>query len=41
MHHSEELKTVRALSGPALAKKAQWLLRKSRGEGFLSKLFGG
>jgi thiol-disulfide isomerase/thioredoxin len=32
---------VGALSGPALAKKAQWLLRKSRGEGFLSGLFGG
>ena len=32
---------VGALSGPALAKKAQWLLRKSRGEGFLSSLFGG
>lgn len=32
---------VGALSGPALAKKAQWLLRKSRGEGFLSALFGG
>lgn len=32
---------VGALSGPALIKKAQWLLRKSRGEGFLSSLFGG
>jgi len=32
---------VGALSGPALAKKAQWLLRKSHGEGFLSGLFGG
>jgi thioredoxin 1 len=32
---------VGALSGPALAKKAQWLLRKARGEGFLSGLFGG
>jgi thiol-disulfide isomerase/thioredoxin len=31
---------VGALPGPALAKKAQWLLRKSRGEGFFSKLFG-
>ncbi len=31
---------VGALSGPALAKKAQWLLRKSRGESFLSGLFG-
>ena len=31
---------VGALPGPTLAKKAQWLLRKSRGEGFLSKLFG-
>jgi len=32
---------VGALPGPALAKKAQWLLRKSRGEGFFSGLFGG
>jgi thioredoxin 1 len=32
---------VGALPGPALAKKAQWLLRKSRGEGFFAKLFGG
>jgi thioredoxin 1 len=32
---------VGALSGPALAKKAQWLLKKSRGEGFFSGLFGG
>jgi thiol-disulfide isomerase/thioredoxin len=32
---------VGALSGPALAKKAEWLLRKSRGEGFFSRLFGG
>jgi len=31
---------VGALSGPALAKKAQWLLRKARGEGLLSGLFG-
>jgi thioredoxin len=31
---------VGALSGPALLKKARWLLRKSRGEGFLSSLFG-
>jgi thioredoxin 1 len=31
---------VGALSGPALAKKAQWLLKKSRGEGFFSGLFG-
>ena len=31
---------VGALAGPALAKKAQWLLRKSRGDGFFSKLFG-
>jgi thiol-disulfide isomerase/thioredoxin len=31
---------VGALPGPALAKKAQWLLRKSRGEGLLSSLFG-
>jgi thioredoxin 1 len=32
---------VGALSGPALGKKAQWLLRKSRGEGFFAGLFGG
>lgn len=32
---------VGALSGPGLAKKAQWLLKKSRGEGFFSGLFGG
>ncbi len=31
---------VGALSGPALAKKARWLLRKSRGEGLLSSFFG-
>jgi thioredoxin 1 len=31
---------VGALPGPALAKKAQWLLRKARGEGFFSGLFG-
>jgi thiol-disulfide isomerase/thioredoxin len=31
---------VGALSGPALLGKAQWLLRKARGEGFLSGLFG-
>ena len=31
---------VGALPGPALAKKAQWLLRKSSGKGFLSSLFG-
>ena len=31
---------IGALPGPALVKKAQWLLRKSRGEGFLSGLFG-
>lgn len=31
---------VGALSGPALMKKARWLLRKSRGEGFLSTLLG-
>ena len=30
---------VGALSGPALAKKARWLLRKARGEGFFSSLF--
>ncbi len=33
---------VGALQGPALAKKAQWLLKKARGDGgFFSKLFGG
>jgi thioredoxin-like negative regulator of GroEL len=32
---------VGALAGPALAKRAQWLLRKARGEGLLSSLFGG
>ena len=32
---------VGALPGPQLAKKAQWLLRKARGEGFFSGLFGG
>ena len=31
---------VGALSGPALSKKAQWLLRKSRGDGLFSRLFG-
>ncbi len=30
---------VGALSGPALMKKARWLLRKASGEGFLSGLF--
>ncbi len=30
---------VGALSGPALLKKARWLLRKSRGEGVFSRLF--
>mgnify|MGYP000143271964 CR=1 FL=1 len=30
---------VGALTGPALRKKAEWLLRKARGEGFLSGLF--
>lgn len=30
---------VGALPGPTLAKKAKWLLRKSRGEGFFSGLF--
>jgi thioredoxin 1 len=40
--HNGEILDVRvgALPGPALAKKAQWLLRKARGEGFFSKLFG-
>lgn len=32
---------VGALPPAALAKKAQWLLKKSRGEGFFSGLFGG
>lgn len=38
--HDGEILDVRvgALSGPALLKKARWLLRKSRGEGFLSGL---
>ena len=31
---------VGALAGPALRKKAQWLLRKSRGDGVFSRLFG-
>jgi len=31
---------VGALPGSALTKKAQWLLRKSRGEGLFSGLFG-
>jgi len=31
---------VGALPGPAIAKKARWLLRKSRGDGLLSGLFG-
>jgi len=41
--HNGQILDVRvgALPGPALAKKAQWLLRKARGEGFFSKLFGG
>ncbi len=41
--HDGEILDVRvgALPGPALAKKAQWLLRKARGEGFFSRLFGG
>ena len=40
--HNGEILDVRvgALPGPALAKKAQWLLRKSRGETLLSGLFG-
>ena len=39
--HNGEILDVRvgALPGAALAKKAQWLLKKSRGEGFLSRLF--
>lgn len=32
--------SVGALQGPALTKKARWLLSKSRGEGFLQRLFG-
>ena len=31
---------VGALPGPAMAKKAQWLLRKASGKGFFSSLFG-
>jgi thiol-disulfide isomerase/thioredoxin len=40
--HNGQILDVRvgALSGPALNKKAQWLLRKSRGEGVFSRLFG-
>jgi thioredoxin len=39
--HNGEILDVRvgALPGAALAKKAQWLLKKSRGESFLSRLF--
>ncbi len=41
--HDGEILDVRvgALSGPALAKKAKWLLRKARGEGFFARLFAG
>ena len=31
---------VGALPGPALAKKARWLISKARGEGLLTRLFG-
>jgi thiol-disulfide isomerase/thioredoxin len=31
---------VGALTGAALTKKAEWLLRKSRGEGLFASLFG-
>ena len=39
--HNGEILDVRvgALPGATLAKKAQWLLKKSRGESFLSRLF--
>lgn len=39
--HNGEILDVRvgALPGAALAKKAQWLLKKSRGEGLFSRLF--
>ncbi len=41
--HNGEILDVRvgALTGSALAKKAQWLLKKSRGEGLFARLFGG
>ena len=40
--HDGQILDVRvgALSGPALSKKARWLLKKARGEGFFSRLFG-
>jgi thiol-disulfide isomerase/thioredoxin len=40
--HNGQILDVRvgALPGPALAKKAKWLLSKARGEGFLSRIFG-
>jgi thiol-disulfide isomerase/thioredoxin len=40
--HDGEILDVRvgALSGPALQKKARWLLGKARGEGFFTRLFG-
>lgn len=40
--HDGEILDVRvgALSGPALGKKARWLLAKARGDGFFSRLFG-
>ena len=39
--HNGEILDVRvgALPGAALAKKAQWLLKRSRGEGLFSRLF--
>ena len=40
--HNGEILDVRvgAMSGPALKKKAEWLLRKARGEGLFSRFFG-
>ena len=40
--HDGQILDVRvgALSGPALSKKARWLLKKARGEGFFARLFG-
>lgn len=40
--HNGEILDVRvgAMGGEGLVKKAKWLLKKSRGEGFLSGLFG-
>jgi thiol-disulfide isomerase/thioredoxin len=41
--HDGEILDVRvgAMNGPALVKKAKWLLSKARGEGLISRLFGG